>query len=99
LHSSSRSNCEGTTKKWVPFIISLLGVTADFIATTIGLSIGFHETHQQYHPLKAIAIFWTASLILTYTLPEGRKWSLAKALLATASFTGALNNALVILAT
>ena len=93
MHISSRSNC-----KWLPFIISFLGVAADFITTTIGLNIGFYETHPQYHPLKALAIFWIASLILTYTLPEGRKWSLARVLLATASFTGALSNILVILA-
>jgi hypothetical protein len=41
----------------MPFLISLGGVVFDYWTTTIGLSMGFVETHPQYHPFKALAIF------------------------------------------
>lgn len=46
-------------KAW-SFIISLFGVVSDYITTTIGLSLGFYETHPEYHPLKALGLFWAS---------------------------------------
>jgi hypothetical protein len=81
----------------LPFLISLSGVVFDYWTTTIGLSMGFVETHPQYHPLKALAIFWGAVAVLTVTLPKTRIWRICTNALATLSYLGGINNALVIL--
>lgn len=81
----------------LPFIISLGGVLSDYITTIIGLSLGFYETHPNYHPLWALIIFWSAILILTLTSPKSKTWYLSLNGLASASYLGAINNTLVIL--
>jgi len=65
--------------------------------TTIGLSMGFVETHPQYHPFKALAIFWGAITVLTVTLPKTRIWRIGINALALLPYLGAINNTLVIL--
>lgn len=85
------------TNVLIPFLISLAGVIADYFTTSIGLGLGFHETHTQYHPALAIVIFWSALTLLTLTLPEGRTWRIGKNILASTSFLGFINNTLVIL--
>lgn len=80
-----------------PFLISLSGILLDYWTTTIGLSMGFVETHPEYHPLKALAIFWGAITILTAILPKTKMWRLSINLLATLPYLGAINNMLVIL--
>jgi len=79
------------------FLISLIGVAADYVSTRIGLGRGFYETHPQYHPLIALAIFWTAMAVLTLSLPRGRWWEGSIRFIAAWSFLGAINNTLVIL--
>ncbi|MDH5441533.1 MAG: hypothetical protein OEZ48_00230 [Candidatus Bathyarchaeota archaeon] len=79
------------------FIISFFGVVTDFLTTTIGLGLGFYETHPEYHPLKALGLFWAVCLVLTFGLPRGRRWEISKNMLAASSFLGAANNILVIL--
>ena len=81
----------------LPFLISLAGVVADYITTSIGLGLGFYETHAQYHPAIALVIFWSALTVLTFTLPKKGLWDMAKNVLASASFLGFVNNTLVIL--
>lgn len=86
-----------TIKNVRPFIISLIGIIADYVTTTIGLGLGFYETHPQQNPFYAIIIFWSALILLTLTLPKTRFWEATKNILASASFLGSLNNTLVIL--
>jgi len=81
----------------MPFLISLGGILLDYWTTSIGLSMGFVETHPEYHPLKALAIFWSAITILIVTLPKTRKWMMSINALAFLPYLGAINNALVIL--
>lgn len=80
-----------------PFLISLVGIVTDYLTTRIGLGLGFHEVHSQYHPGLALAIFWSALTLLTLTLPKGRIWRLSKNILASVSLLGFINNTLVII--
>lgn len=79
------------------FLVSLIGVAADYVSTRVGLDRGFYETHAQYHPLLALAIFWTAVAVLVLSLPRGRWWEGSIRFIASWSFLGAVNNTLVIL--
>jgi len=79
------------------FLISFIGIAADYASTRVGLSRGFYETHVQYHPLLALAIFWTAVAVLVTSLPRGRWWERGIRFIAAWSFLGAVNNTLVIL--
>ena len=81
----------------LPFLISFVGVIADYLTTVTGLSMGYYETHPQYHPVLALIIFWGALTVLTWALPRTKLFNLSKNLLASASFLGAVNNTLVIL--
>jgi len=80
-----------------PFLLALGGVVSDYVTTTIGLGMGFYETHPQYHPFWAILYFWGVITILTVALPKKRLWTLCINGLASASYLGFVNNALVIL--
>ncbi len=85
-------------KLWVlPFLLALGGVLSDYATTTIGLSMGFHETHPQYHPAWALLVFWGAIALLTLALPEDQQRNLSTNGLALASYIGTVNNTLVIL--
>ena len=81
----------------LPFLISLVGIIADYFTTSIGLGLGFYETHSQYHPAYALIIFWSALTVLTLTLPKRGFWDMTKNVIASASFIGSVNNILVIL--
>ena len=81
----------------MPFIIALIGIVADYLTTSIGLSLGFYETHPQYHPVIALAIFWIVLSLLTLALPNKKEWIICKNLIASASFLGSVNNTLVML--
>ena len=83
-------------KKFLPFMLSLGGVLSDFITTTIGLGLGFYETHPNYHPLSALLIFWGVIAILVLLLPKERPWRLSINTIAMISYLGAVNNTLVI---
>jgi hypothetical protein len=85
-----------TYQQTIPFLISLVGVLADYITTTFGLQIGFVETHAQYHPMIALTIFWGSLLLLTFTSPRNRTWELGKNIFASTAFLGATNNLLII---
>ncbi|MCJ7635715.1 hypothetical protein MUP77_25400 [Candidatus Bathyarchaeota archaeon] len=80
----------------LPYLVSLIGVLADFYTTTVGLRLGLQETNAFYSPLLALSIFWGALTVLTLTLPEKRICTLSKNVLASISFIGAFNNTLVI---
>jgi len=84
-------------KKAMPFAISLGGVVSDYVTTTIGLSLGFVETHITYSPIWALTIFWVAVSVLSLSLPRKKIWYLAINGLASASYLGFVNNTLVIL--
>ncbi len=81
----------------LPFLISWIGVSADFLTTIIGLYLGFYETHPRYNPALALAIFWGALSLLTLFLPGDMVWETAKNAFALTPFLGAVNNTLVIL--
>jgi len=81
----------------LPFILSLGGVLLDYLTTTIGLGLGFYETHSAYHPLKALLVFWGVIAVLTLLLPRERSWKMGINGIALASYIGAVNNTLVIL--
>jgi len=80
-----------------PFALSLGGVLSDYVTTTMGLGLGFYETHPQYHPVSALLIFWGAITLLTLTLPKKNPWRLSVYGFALAPYLGAVNNLLVIL--
>ncbi|MBS7639795.1 MAG: hypothetical protein QW804_05545 [Candidatus Bathyarchaeia archaeon] len=80
----------------MPFLISLGGILLDYWTTSIGLSMGFIEIHPEYHPLKALAIFWSAITVLVATLPRTRFWRMSINALAALPYLGAINNVLVI---
>jgi len=85
-------------KPWIlPFLLALGGVISDYMTTVIGLSLGFYETHPNYHPVHALLIFWGAIAILTLTSPRKKPWTLSINGLALTSYLGAVNNTLVIL--
>jgi len=85
-------------KSWVlPFLLALGGVVSDYISTIIGLSLGFHETNPQYHPLWALLYFWGVLAILTVALPRKKTSTISVNGLALASYIGAINNVLVML--
>ena len=85
-----------TYQQAIPFLISLIGVIADYITTTIGLQRGFVETHVQYNPMVALAIFWGSLIFLTLTSPQNRRWELGTNIFASTALLGATNNMLVI---
>lgn len=86
-----------STERITPFLVSLVGVLSDYVTTRIGLSLGFYETHPQYHPILALLVFWGTLTMLMLTLPKKRPWNLSLHGLALWSFLGAVNNILVIL--
>jgi len=87
-----------SVKSWMlPFLLALGGVISDYITTTIGLSMGFYETHLAYNPLWALLIFWGAIALLVLALPRKKPWTLGINGLALISYLGAVNNTLVIL--
>jgi len=79
------------------YTLSLIGVVADYATTQIGLARGFVETHLNYNPLSALAIFWMGCTILAIALPRGRWWDRAVLFISGWSFLGAVNNILVLL--
>ncbi len=83
--------------RFLPFLLSFGGVALDYLLTTIGLGLGFYETHPEYHPLKALLIFWGAITVLTLLLPKEKLWRISINGIALASYLGAVNNTLVIL--
>jgi hypothetical protein len=81
----------------LPFLISLVGIIADYLTTRIGLSLGFYETHLQYQPAYALIIFWSTLTLLALVLPKGKFWGKTKnAVLVLVAFLGSINNTLVI---
>jgi len=81
----------------MPFLISLGGIMLDYWITTIGLGMGFVEVNPEYHPLKALAILWSAITMLTVASPKTRVWRIGINALALLPYLGAINNTLVIL--
>ena len=89
--------CPQAEERLSAFLVSLVGVAVDYFSTRVGLSLGFYETHPQYHPLLALAIFWTAVAVLVLSLPRGRWWEESIRFIAAWSLLGAVNNTMVIL--
>lgn len=80
----------------LPFLISLVGVIADYLTTRIGLSLGFCEANLQYQPVYALMFFWSSLTLLTLILPKGKFCGMTKNAVALATFLGSINNTLVI---
>lgn len=83
-------------RKILPFLISLCGIASDYITTQIGLSLGFYELNPQYHPLKALLLFWGISGFLSFSFRNQRKWRIAINLLMFTSWFGGIHNLLKI---
>ncbi len=81
----------------LPFIVSFGGIILDYMTTTIGLGMGFYETHPAYSPLNALVIFWSAIGFLLFVLPKEKTWRASINLVAVMSYLGAFNNTLVIM--
>lgn len=81
------------TQKYLPFFISFSGCILDYISTSIGLSLGFYETHLTYSLLNALIIFTVANSILYY-LPHLMKY---KIIFSSFSYLGFVNNIYVLL--
>lgn len=81
----------------IPFLISLGGVVTDFATTRIGLSLGFYETHPQYHPFTALIIFWGLIAAITLAAPKKNGVNPYALLISAYSYRGMVNNTLVIL--
>ncbi|MCJ7632136.1 hypothetical protein MUP77_07045 [Candidatus Bathyarchaeota archaeon] len=80
----------------LPYLLSFVGILLDYLTTTIGLSLGLHETNALYHPVLALIIFWGMLTFLNLTLPKKGLWNISKNMLVLASFLGAFNNIYVI---
>jgi hypothetical protein len=87
----------GLDARFMALPIALLGVVSDWVTTQVGLGMGYYETHLMYSPIIALAIFWTAIIVLSAVLPKGKQWSYAICFIAFWSFLGAVNNTLVIM--
>jgi len=75
-----------------------LGCIADYVTTQIGTQLcGLIETHPQYNPLIALAIFTCSIAVLDLTLPKRTRWNIAILTFSTLSWLGAINNILVLL--
>ena len=79
-----------------PFILSSGGVLLDYLTTTIGLNLGFQESCQGYHPLKALFVFWGIIAGLSLVLPREKKWEISINAVSLLSYVGAVNNLLVL---
>jgi hypothetical protein len=80
-----------------PFLFTLGGIILDYESTTIGLSIGFIETHPQYHPVWALLYFWGAMVVFTLLIPKRKICKFSLYGFTLFSYLGVLNNILVIL--
>ena len=80
-----------------PYVISTLGVVSDLMTTQLGLANGLREAHILYHPVYAVAIFWSVIAIATLGLPKRALWRIPVYIIAYIPFLGAFNNILVIL--
>jgi len=80
----------------IPFAIAAIGVLLDALTTVVGLSMGFYESHPNYNPILALAIFWSL-IAVTRILPRTRFIRLFTVMLSTLPFLGVINNSLVIM--
>jgi hypothetical protein len=79
-----------------PFVIAVSGILLDYLSTMMGLSLGLRELHPNYHLIWASMVFSLALTLLTFLLPRdqwGRRCILG---IASCSYIGAINNALVL---
>jgi hypothetical protein len=79
------------------YIVAFIGVSLDFVTTMIGLNLGFHEAHAQYHPLIALAFFWTVIFVVETALSKHKVNKYPSIIFAVFTFIGAVHNTLVIM--
>ncbi len=85
-------------KPWVfPFLLALGGVISDYATTLVGLNMGFCETNSQYHPARALLVFWAALTLVSLALPQSRFRRIAAYGVVLGSYLGTANNSLLIL--
>lgn len=80
----------------LPYLISMLGVLLDYLTTTIGLGLGFYESHLSFSPLFAVAVFWGILALVNLMLPKGRVRTFSTRMFVLVSFFSAINNTIVI---
>jgi disulfide bond formation protein DsbB len=80
-----------------PFVIAATEILLDYLFTGMGLSLEIRELHPNYHPVWAGVVFSVALTVLTFTLPRDRWGRLCILGIASCSYVGAINNALVLL--
>jgi hypothetical protein len=81
----------------LPFFLTLGGIIADYISTTIGLGMGLSEINTQYNPLWALLVYWGAIMILYLTCYQKKLWIVGANAVALTSYLGFINNILSIL--
>jgi len=80
-----------------PCLIAWLGILTDYLTTRIALGhAGFYETHPNYSPLYALAIFTCSILLLDQLLPKTPRWNMALTLWSILSWLGTINNILAL---
>lgn len=84
-------------KKTVWFLIAqaiiIVGIIGDYATTSIGLNTGlFYETHPEYSPWNAIALWTLVNLILYATLEPKRTWQIPRLAVSFISWYGLANN-------
>lgn len=85
-------------KSWMlPFFLTLGGIIADYVSTTIGLGMGLCEINTQYNPLWALLVYWGAIMILYLTCYQKKLWTVGANAVALTSYLGFINNTLSIL--
>ena len=80
----------------LPYLVSLIGVLLDYLTTTVGLSLGLHETNSLYHPVLSLIIFWVILTFMNLALPRKGLWNICKNVYASTPFLAAFSNILVI---
>ena len=80
-----------------PFAIAVTVILLDYLSTLMGLSLGLRELHPNYHPIWAGVVFSMALTLLAFTLPRDQWGRRCIVGIASCSYVGAINNALVLL--
>jgi hypothetical protein len=83
-------------RPFTPFLLALGGITTDFLTTHVGLSLGLHEAHPNYHPIYSCMIFFTLLYLLTKLLPQQKSWKRCIMGVALLSYFGPVHNILVL---
>jgi len=83
-------------KKWLPFAVSIMGCSSDYVTSLIGLSRGFYEAHPNYSPITALSLFLGISCLSLLPI-KNRLFKLSILAIVSSSFIGAVSNSLLLM--